>query len=80
MSIYTSHVWVSLITKIMSQRSSSYPQAGGPSYKIPLNGGPVHAGLGPNHILYKEKGVDWIHSGRYPLSQQPGFEMQHNWP
>ena len=53
----------------MSQRSSSYPQAGGPSYKIPLNSGPVHTGLGPNHILYKEKGVDWIHSAWYPLSQ-----------
>ena len=25
--------------------------------------------------LYREQGVDWIHSGIYPLSQLPGFEL-----
>ena len=123
LSIYTSHVCVSFITKIMSQRSNVSPPRG-PSYHVPLNertdymgpaytatvtSGPdykgpdyvepiseqpvftsydyakpisaqrVHTGHGPNHLMYTERGVDWIHSGRYPLSQQPGFEMQHNW-
>ena len=50
----------------------------GPGYKGPISAQRVHTGPGPNSILYREKGVDWIHNGRYPLSQQPGFEMQHN--
>ena len=116
-------MWVSFITKIMSQRSNFLPPRG-PSYHVPLNertdymgpaytatvsSGPdfkgpdyvehiseqpvftsydyvkpisaqrVNTGHGPNGIMYTERGVDWMHSGRYPLSQQPGFEMQHHW-
>ena len=47
-------------------------------YAKPISAQRVHTGHGPNRIMYTERGVDWIHSGRYPLSQQPGFEMQHN--
>ncbi len=67
---------------------------GPPGYAGPVNAGPSydpvdyletfyarphHApGSGSNHLMYRERGVDWIHSGRIPLSQQPGFESQHN--
>jgi hypothetical protein len=71
----------------MSQRSIFYPP-GGPSYEVSLNGRPFHAGSGyrgpdyarpgPNYTLFRERGADWIHRGQYPLSQRPGFEMQHN--
>jgi hypothetical protein len=35
-------------------------------------------GSGSNNLMYRQRGVDWIHSGQIPLSQQPGFELQHN--
>ena len=28
--------------------------------------------------LFIKSGADWIHSGRYPLSQQRLFKMEHN--
>ena len=50
----------------------------GPDHARSISAQPDHARLGPNPILYRERGVDWIHSGQYPLSQRPGFELQHN--
>ena len=36
-------------------------------------------GSAPNNLIYRESpAVDSIHNGRIPLSQQPGFELQHN--
>jgi len=61
-----------------TQRVSSRPDFKGPDYVEPSSAQHVHTGPGPNRIMYTERGVDWIHSGRYPLSRQPGFQMQHN--
>ena len=50
----------------------------GSDYAEPISAQPVDARPGPNHIMFRETGVDWIHSGQYPLSQLPGFEMQYH--
>ena len=67
---------------------------GPPGYAGPVNAGPSYdlvdyletfyarphhePGSGSNNLMYRERGVDSIHSGRIPLRQQPGFELQHN--
>ena len=65
---------------------------GPPGYAGPVNAGPSYdpvdyletfysnTSSAPNNSIYRQSpAVDSIHSGRIPLRQQPGFELQHNY-